>query len=68
LVAEMIALDQWEKTPNQPILLGAITTGSIWQFARLERQTQQITQGLESYRVPEDLEQLMRILVAALTV
>jgi hypothetical protein len=67
LIAEMIALDQWEKTPQQPIVLGAITTGTIWQFAQLDRTTRQIAQGLESYRVPEDLGELMRILVAALS-
>jgi hypothetical protein len=66
LVAEMIALDQWERTPSQPVLLGVITTGTIWQFARLDRASRQITQGLESYRVPEDLHELMRLLVAEL--
>lgn len=68
LVAEMIALDQWERTPDQPVLLGVITTGTIWQFARLDRASRQITQGLESYRVPEDLHELMKILVAALNI
>jgi hypothetical protein len=27
LVAEMIALDQWDRSPDQPTLLGAVTTG-----------------------------------------
>jgi hypothetical protein len=66
LIAEMIALDQWERSPKQPILLGVITTGTLWQFARLDRTTRHIEQGLDSYRVPEDLDELMRILVAAL--
>lgn len=66
LVAEMIALDQWERTPDQPTLLGAVTTGKSWEFACLHRGTKHIEQGLESYRVPEDLEPLMRILVSAL--
>jgi hypothetical protein len=66
LVAEMIALDQWERTPDQPILIGAVTTGKIWQFGRLDRARKLIQQGLEQYRVPEDLEPLMRILVATL--
>lgn len=65
LAVEMIALDQWIDSP-QPQLLGAVTTGSLWQFSRLNRTSQQITQGLESYRVPEDVEPLLRILVRSL--
>ncbi|MEM6255017.1 MAG: hypothetical protein AAF821_19045 [Cyanobacteria bacterium P01_D01_bin.156] len=67
LIAEMVALDQWEKTPEQSMLLGVITTGTVWQFAWLNRNTKHFEQGLDSYRVPEDLDVLMRILVAALT-
>lgn len=67
LIAEMVALDQWEKTPEQPMLLGAITTGTVWQFGWLHRETKHFEQGLDSYRVPEDLDDLMRILVAALS-
>jgi hypothetical protein len=66
LIAEMIALDLWERTPDQPVLVGAVTTGKIWQFGLLHRESRQIQQGLESYRVPEDLNDLMRILVAVL--
>jgi hypothetical protein len=66
LVAEMIALDQWERTPSQPTLLGAVTTGKVWEFGLLHRASKQIVQGLESFRVPEDLDPLMRILVQAL--
>jgi hypothetical protein len=67
LIAEMIALDQWDRTPEQPVLLGAVTTGKIWQFGLLHRDSRHIEQGLETYRVPEDLNDLMRILVAALS-
>ncbi len=69
LVAELIAVDQWDGSPEisiQPILIGAISTGTIWQFATLERTAKQFEQGINSYRVPEDLEPLMRILVATL--
>lgn len=66
LAAEMIALDQWGKTPAQSTLIGAVTTGSIWQFGRLNRATKHFEQGFDSYRVPEDLEPLMRILVQSL--
>jgi hypothetical protein len=66
LAAEMIALDQWEKTPTQSTLIGAVTTGSIWQFGRLNRAKKHFEQGLDSYRVPDDLDPLMRILVQTL--
>ena len=66
LAAEMIALDQWTDSP-QPVLLGAVTTGILWQFKQLDRATKHITQGLESYRVPEDIDPLVGILVQALS-
>ncbi len=67
LVAEMIALDQWPRTPEQPQIIGAITTGQIWQFGRLDRATKHIDQGLDLYRVTDDLEDLLRILIQALS-
>jgi hypothetical protein len=69
LVAELAAIDQWEKAPDlavQPVIIGAVTTGMSWQFARLDRAAKQFEQGLNSYRVPDDLDLLMRILVAAI--
>jgi hypothetical protein len=66
LVAEMIALDQWERSPDQPKLLGAVTTGQLWQFGLLDRATKHIAQGLDLYRVTEDLDILIRILIQAL--
>ncbi|MEL6351720.1 MAG: hypothetical protein AAFR58_08145 [Cyanobacteria bacterium J06627_28] len=66
LVAELIALDKWERTPQQSTLLGSVTTGKLWEFALLDRATQHVYVGLESYRVPEDVDALMRILVQAI--
>jgi hypothetical protein len=66
LAAELIALDLWTNSPQQTELIGAVTTGTIWQFGVLHRATKHIDQGLDSYRVTEDLEPLMRILVKAL--
>jgi hypothetical protein len=66
LCAELIALDQWQENEQQTHIIGAITTGKIWEFSRLNREQKHIEQGLESYRVPEDLEPLMRILVQTL--
>ncbi len=70
MAVELIALDQWEKSTSveqQPSLVGAVSTGTIWQFGVLHRQSKIVTQELTLYRVPTDLEQLMRILVAALS-
>jgi hypothetical protein len=66
LAVEMIALDQWMDSP-QTHLIGAVTTGILWQFSQLDREHRRIDQGLENYRVPEDIDPLMRILVQSLT-
>lgn len=69
MAVQLIALDQWEKSTlveEQPELVGAVSTGTIWQFGVLHRQDKLVTQELTLYRVPTDLEPLMRILVAAL--
>jgi hypothetical protein len=66
LCAELIALDQWQENQHQTELVGAVTTWNIWQFGQLNRSAKHIEQGLELFRVPEDLDFLMRILVQAL--
>lgn len=66
LSGELIALDQWDEAPNQPCLIGTITNGTLWQFGVLHRTEKIIEQGLDSYRVPDDLDSLMRILVQVL--
>jgi hypothetical protein len=65
LAVELIALDYWTES-DRPILPGAVSTGDIWQFGILHREQKQIQQGLTLYRVPDDLESLMRILVKIL--
>lgn len=65
LAIELIALDQWLEM-DQQMLLGAISTGTIWQFRQFDRSSRQVTQDLTLYRVPTDLEDLMRILVGIL--
>lgn len=65
LAVELIALDKWTED-EQPILQGAVSTGDIWQFGILYREQKQIQQGLTLYRVPDDLESLIRILVKIL--
>lgn len=66
LAVELIALDQWLDA-NNPVLYGAVSTGDIWQFGRLHRDQCQVEQDLSLYRVPADLDDLFRILIAVLT-
>lgn len=66
LFAELIALDQWERVPaveQQPVILGAVTIGSLWQFATLERQSKLLSQGINAYTVPDQVEEVLRILI-----
>jgi hypothetical protein len=65
LAVELIALNEWSDS-DTPILQGAVSTGDVWQFGLLNREDRQITQDLNLYRVPADLEELLRILVASL--
>ena len=65
LAIELIALDQWIES-DQPILYGAISTGNIWQFGQFHRSSRQVIQDLNLYRVPADLEDLLRTLVCFL--
>ena len=61
----MIALDKWIDSPQTQIL-GAVTTGNVWQFGVLDRQSKLICEGINLYRVTEELEIIIRILLARL--
>lgn len=65
LAIELSALDQWIES-DQIILRGAISTGNIWQFGQFDRQSREVTQDLDLYRIPADLNDLLRILVRSL--
>ena len=64
LAVELIALSRVEV--NQKILYGAVTIGNAWLFGRLDVAKQQIVQDLSLYRVPEDLSDVMEILMGLL--
>lgn len=66
LSAELIALDQWSDS-EQSLLLGAVTTGDVWQFGQLHRAKKQIVQDTQRYVLPDRLETLTRILLDALS-
>jgi hypothetical protein len=65
LAVELVALDQWEEE-NQSALYGAVSMGNVWQFGFLNRETKQVTQDYNLYRVPADLAELLGILVGIL--
>ena len=65
LATEMIALDKWTDS-TQAEILGAVTTGNVWQFGILNRQKQSIEQAINLYRVTEELEVVVRTLLAPL--
>jgi hypothetical protein len=65
LAAQLICLDQWERSPElevQPVLTGAVTTGDIWKFGQLQRHLKQITEGLNSYSIPDDVQSIFALL------
>jgi hypothetical protein len=65
LSVELIALDQWTKSTS-PILYGAVSTGEDWRFAAFDRANKVIIQDPQRFLVPENLEELVEILVGIL--
>ena len=64
LAVELIALAMLEYAPE--ILYGAVTMGHVWVFGTLERSARLVTRDLASYTLPDDVEDLVRILVGIL--
>ncbi|MDJ1178549.1 hypothetical protein PJF56_06715 [Roseofilum sp. BLCC_M91] len=62
LAVELIAMDSWTNL-EVPYLYGAVTTGDIWKFALLQREQKSIHVDINLYRVPADLESLLRMLL-----
>ena len=65
LAVELIALDIADET-SQSLIYGAVTTGDEWRFGKLDRQLKIIVEDDNLYLVPQNLEQLSRILVGIL--
>ena len=63
LAVELIALSESEE---QDILYGAVTIGNVWQFGKIDRTNKQIFQDINLFKVPDDLENLVSILVGIL--
>jgi hypothetical protein len=65
LAVELIALDQGIDSSTDK-LYGVVSIGSAWQFGVLERQRKHVAQDLKLYTIPDDLADLLSILVAIL--
>jgi hypothetical protein len=61
LAVEMIALSMGEDAP--PKIYGAVTIGSFWVFGCLDREQRSITQDISGFRVPDDVEELVAVLI-----
>ena len=64
LAVEMIALSMLEDAPS--VIHGAVTMGNFWIFGLLDRGVKVITQDIGGYQVPDDMEDLIRVLVGIL--
>jgi hypothetical protein len=65
LATELVALDRWQDEPLAK-LYGAVSIGTLWQFGVLQRTDKQVIQDLDVYRVPADVEDLLRVMIAIL--
>ncbi|MEM6252161.1 MAG: hypothetical protein AAF821_04485 [Cyanobacteria bacterium P01_D01_bin.156] len=61
LAVEMIALSMVESAPDR--IHGIVTMGNFWIFGLLDRLEKTITQDIGGYRVPDDVEALVRVLI-----
>jgi hypothetical protein len=64
LAVELIAISEVEEGD---IFYGCVTIGDAWRFGRLEKINKLIFQDISLYRIPDDLEYLMKILVGILS-
>jgi hypothetical protein len=62
LAAELIALDKYEDETDG-LLYGVVTIGEMWVFSVLDRKNKKITRDMHNYTIPEDVEDIFRILV-----
>ncbi|NJK69730.1 MAG: hypothetical protein HC789_13205 [Microcoleus sp. CSU_2_2] len=63
LAVELIAMSHLEE---QNILYGAVTMGDVWRFGKLDRNQQTIFQDINLFKVPDDLEDLIKVMVGIL--
>ncbi|MFN6516117.1 MAG: hypothetical protein RMY29_016685 [Nostoc sp. CreGUA01] len=64
LAVEMIALSMGEDASNT--VYGAVTMGDVWVFGTLEQNLRTVTRDIASYTLPDDLAEIVKILVGIL--
>ncbi len=65
LAAELVAMDEWTES-SAPHIYGAVSIGNAWQFGVLERGRKHLSQDLNLYTIPDDLTDLLAILLGIL--
>ncbi|TAD95775.1 MAG: hypothetical protein EAZ96_26565, partial [Oscillatoriales cyanobacterium] len=63
LAVQLIAMSHVE---DQNIFYGAVTMGDVWRFGKLDRNQQTIFQDTHLFRVPDDLDDLFKVMVGIL--
>ncbi|MEG3924347.1 hypothetical protein [Microcoleus sp. D3_18a_C4] len=63
LAVQLIAMSHVE---DQNIFYGAVTMGDIWRFGKLDRNQQTIFQDTHLFTVPDDLDDLLKVMVGIL--
>jgi hypothetical protein len=63
LAVELIALAEVEE---QNIFYGAVTMGDVWRFGMLNKHEKKIIQDLNLFKIPDDLEDLGKVLLGIL--
>jgi hypothetical protein len=66
LAVELIALDHWLENDPKALLYGAVSIGNVWQFSVLQRTAKQLTQDLNLFCLPADVENLLRVMIGLL--
>lgn len=64
LAVESIALSLLDEPPD--LLYGAVTIGNVWIFGILDVKIRTVFQDIGSYTLPDNLEELIKILVGVL--
>ena len=48
------------------IYYGAVTIGDVWRFGKLDPVEQIVTQDINLFKIPDDLDDLTRVIVGIL--
>lgn len=67
LAVELVALDRWAADSPEPRFYGAVSVGDVWKFGFLDRADKILTEDLNTYSVPTDVEEVVGTLVAILS-